>query len=143
MPSSITAALATTIGAASLLGFVLAATVNVLTYAAINLPARVPIAGPVHIGAMIAVGAAVLFALSGLAGSSPAIGTRLAAWPLWVRVGMLAAGLYALLNVALHYYGAGSAVPGLERTRMLSSIWMALYLGAALVLLPAPAPDAG
>jgi hypothetical protein len=143
MPNSITTALATTIGAASLLGFLLAATVNALTYAGINLPARVPIAGPVHIGAVIAVGAAVLLARSGLAGTSPGVGARLAAWPLWVRAGLLAAGLYALLNVALHYYGADSAVPGLERTRMLSSIWMALYLGAALVLLAAPAPDAG
>ena len=134
MPNSVAAALATTLGIAAALGFLLALTVNILTYASINLPARVPIAGPVHFGAIVVVGAAVLLALSGLLGSD----ARWSVWPLWLRGALIAAGLYAALNVALHYYGAGPGAPGLDRTRTLSSIWMALYLGAALYLLAAP-----
>jgi hypothetical protein len=138
MPNPVAAALATTLGIAAALGFLLALTVNALTYASINLPARVPVAGPVHFGAIV-VGAAVLLALSGLRGSE----ARWSVWPPWLRGALVASGLYAALNVALHYYGTGPAAPGLDRTRTLSSIWMALYLGVALYLLAAPTAQEG
>jgi hypothetical protein len=137
MPNSVAAALATTLGIAAGLGFLLALTVNMLTYASINLPARVPIAGRVHLGAIVVVGAVVLLARSGL------LDARWSVWPLWLRGALIAAGLYATLNVALHCYGAGPGAPGLDRTRTLSSIWMALYLGAALYLLAAPTAQEG
>ena len=155
MPHPIAAALATTLGAGALLGFLLALTVNALTFASVNLPARVPIAGPVHIGAIVAVGAAVLLGLSGLLGSD----RQLWAWPRWVLAALLTMAVYAAINSALYLRAAdgstaergssGSAVVQqsgdafaarrLHRTRTLSSIWMTLYLGAALFLLAAPA----
>jgi hypothetical protein len=154
MPHPIAAALATTLGAGALLGFLLALTVNALTFASVNLPARVPIAGPVHIGAIVAVGAAVLLGLSGLLGSE----RQLWAWPRWVLAALLAIAAYAAINGALNMRAAdtstaeprssGSAVVEqsadaftarrLHRTRTLSSIWMTLYLGAALFLLAPP-----
>lgn len=153
MPNPIAAALATTLGAGALLGFLLALTVNALTFASVNLPARVPIAGPVHIGAIVAVGAAVLLGLSGLLGSD----RHLWAWPRWMLAALLAIAVYAAINSVLYLRAADEntaeqrsrssavveqsadafAARRLHRTRTLSSIWMTLYLGAALFLLAA------